>query len=288
MTIKSVSSKRRFDSAGFTLVEFLIAVFLAAVVATAAMGIYVAQNSTLTARDEAPDMQANARAAAVELATRIRMAGFNVPEGIPKLQSSNTDPDTITITYDSGEFEDVTLESPMTEPYSELRCDGNDIGALNDGDWAFIYDLSTKSGEFFLATRVDAASATIHHSTMPLSGLYPAGSQVIMMKRFKYYIDSSDPDHPNLICWTHRTGPQVFAEDIADFNLRYVLAGGEEVDVFPDESMVREVIITLNASTDAPDREFDTNYEKRILRTMVTVRNLASQHDEKNEINDKL
>ena len=52
--------------------------------------------------------------------------------------------------------------------------------------------------------------------------------------------------------------------------------------------MVREVIITLNASTDAPDREFDTNYEKRILRTMVTVRNLASQHDEKNEINDKL
>jgi len=276
MRVRFVSSTRGYGPAGFTLVEFLIAAFLAAVVATAAMGIYVAQHTAFSAQDETTDMQASAREAAVELATKIRMAGYNVPEGIQKFQASNTDPDTITITYDSGGFEDVRLEDSVAEPYSELRCDGGDIGALRDGDWAFIYDPSTQSGEFFLATRVDVSSASIHHSTMPLGREYPAGSQVIMMKRFKYYIDRSDPDHPNLICWTHRTGPQIFAENIADFNLRYVLAGGEEVDIFPDESMIREVILTVNARTDAPDREFDTNYEKRVLRTMVTVRNLAS------------
>lgn len=276
MTVRFVTTTRRNGPAGFTLVEFLIAVFLAAVVATAAMGIYVAQHTTFTSQDEATGMQASAREAAVELAAKIRMAGYNVPEGIPKFQDSNTDPDTITVTYDSGGFEDVTLKESVVEPYSELRCDGSDISALRDGDWAFIYDPATQSGEFFLATRVDVASASIHHGTMPLSRIYPAGSQVIMMKRFKYYIDRSDPDHPNLICWTHRTGPQIFAENIADFNLRYVLAGGEEVDIFPDASMIREVILTVNARTEAPDREFDTNYEKRVLRTMVTVRNLAS------------
>lgn len=269
------SNAYRHNIAGFTLIELLIAVFLAAVVTSAAMGIYIAQHKQLIAQDEAADTQANIRAAAVELTSKIRMAGYKVPEGVPKIQAGNTNPDTITITFDSGGFEDVTIEHPMPQPSAELRCDGHDISALHDGDWVFIYDPASDSGEFFLVTQVQAASARIQHNTMPLSMAYPAGSQVIMMNQFKYYIDDSGPEHSDLICWTHRTGPQVFAEDITALNFRYVLSSGQVVDAFPDEDMVREVIVALDARTDNPDPEFYTAYRTRGFDTRVKVRNLG-------------
>jgi prepilin-type N-terminal cleavage/methylation domain-containing protein len=274
--LKIYFTKYRLETSGFTLIELLIAVFLAAVVASAAMGIYIAQQKQTIVQDEETNMQADIRAAAVELTSKIRMAGYNVPEGIPKLEASNTNPDTITITFDSGGFEDVTIEHPMPQPSSELRCDGHDISALRDGDWVFIYDPFTESGEFFLVTEVRAAPAQIQHNTMPLSRVYPVGSRVIMLKQFKYYIDSSDPDHPTLICWTHRTGPQVFAENITALNFRYILAGGQVVDVFPDEDMIREVVIALDARTEKPDEQFYIGYRTRGLDTRVKVRNLGS------------
>ncbi len=266
---------RQIGIAGFTLIELLIAVVLAAIVTSAAMGIYVAQHKQLIVQDEVTDMQANIRAAAVELTSKIRMAGYKVPGGIPKLEASNTNPDTITITYDSGGFEDVIIEHPMPQPSAELRCDGHDISALRDGDWVFIYDPDSLSGEFFLVTQVQIDAAHIQHNTMPLSRVYPVGSQVIMMNQFKYYIDNSNPDHPNLICWTHRTGPQVFAENITDLNFQYILANGQIVDVFPDEDMVREVVMTIDARTDKRDLEFHTDYRTRGLDTRVKVRNLG-------------
>jgi prepilin-type N-terminal cleavage/methylation domain-containing protein len=264
-----------FRTAGFTLIELLIALLLAAIVTTAAMGIYIAQHKQMVVQDEVTDMQAAIRASAVELGSKIRMAGYKVPEGIPKLEASDTDPDTIMVTFDSGGFEDVTVEHPMPQPSAELRCDGHDISALHDGDWVFIYDPFTQSGEFFLVTEVQVASSHIQHNTMPLSKVYPVGSQVIMMNQFKYYIDNSDADHPALICWTHRTGPQVFAENITDLNLQYMLASGEIVDTFPDDDMVREVIIGLDARTDKKDPEFYTDYRTRGLETRVRVRNLG-------------
>jgi prepilin-type N-terminal cleavage/methylation domain-containing protein len=273
MTRKNIKIAHLMAS-GFTLIELLIAVLLAAIVTTAAMGIYVTQHKQMIVQDEVTDMQANIRAAAVELTSKIRMAGYRVPDGIPKLEASDTNPDTITITFDSGGFEDVTVEHPMPQPSSELRCDGHDISALQDGDWCFIYDPFTQTGEFFLVTEVQVASAHIQHNTMPLSRVYPVGSRVYMMNQFKYYIDQSDSDHPNLICWTHRTGPQVFAKNITNLNLQYILAGNQVVDVFPDEDMVREVVVTLDARTDKRDLEFGTDYRTRGLDTRVKVRNL--------------
>lgn len=263
-------------SSGFTLVELLIAVFLAAVVTSAALGIYLAQHKQLVVQDQITDMQGAIRASAVELASKIRMAGYGVPEGVPKIEASDTNPDTITVTYDSDGFEDVAVEHPMPQPSSELRCDGHDISALHDSDWVFIYDPSTRSGEFFLVTEVQISSSHIQHNTMPLSRVYPVGSKVIMMNQFKYYIDDSDPDHPKLMCWTHRTGPQVFADNITDLNFRYMLTSGRIVDMFPDEDMVREVIIGLDARTDKRDPEFGSAYRMRDLETRVKVRNLGS------------
>jgi len=266
----------RFRMKGFTLVELLIAVLLAAVVTSAAMGIYIAQHKQLIVQDEVTDMQANIRAAAVELTSKIRMAGYNVPEMVPSLEGKDTNPDTIVVTYDGGGLEDVTIEHEMPLPSAELRCDGHDISGLHDNDWVYIWDPIVETGEFFLVSHVQVAACHIQHNTMPLSRCYPEGSQLLMLNQFKYYIDNSDPDHPNLVCWTPQTGPQVFAENITDLNFKYVLASGAVVDVFPNEDMVREVLITIDARTDKRDLEFHTDYRTRGFDTRVKVRNLGS------------
>jgi len=276
MRINSDLRIGQFKSAGFTLIELLIAVVLAAIVTSAAMGIYIAQHKQLIVQDEVTDMQANIRAAAVELTSKIRMAGYNVPEMVTSLEARNTNPDTIIVTYDGGGLQDVTIEHQMPNTSAELRCDGHDISGLNDHDWVYIWDPFAEIGEFFLVSHVQVAAAHIQHNTMPLNRRYPAGSMLIMLNQFKYYIDSSDPDHPNLMVWTPQTGPQVFAENITDLNFQYVLANGATVDVFPDEDMVREVIITLDARTDKEDLEFHTGYRTRDLNIRVKVRNLGN------------
>jgi hypothetical protein len=110
---------------------------------------------------------------------------------------------------------------------------------------------------------------------MPLSKAYPAGSKVFKMNRFKYFIDCSDSLHPNLMLEAPGMGAQVYAENITDLNLRYVLSSGAIADVFPTPDMVREVIIELDARTNRADDEFQNPYRVRDLLTRVRVRNLG-------------
>lgn len=271
---------RQFDggrspSRGFTLIELLISVFLALIVTTAAMGIYVTQHKQMLVQDEITDMQANIRAAAVELATNIRLTGYNVPAGVQRLEAFDTNPDTIMITYDGGNLRDVQLEWPMPQPSSELRCDGHDISGLYDDDWVFIYDPISGTHEFFLVTQAQYGSSHIQHNTMNLLIPYPAGSKVMKLRQFKYYIDDTDPNHPNLMIWTHKYGAQVYAENITDLQFQYVLMSGDIVDVPPNENMVREIIIGISAKTNSADDEFMESFRTRDINTRVKVRNLG-------------
>ena len=260
---------------GFTIIELLIALFLAGIVTSAAMGIYITQHKQWLVQDDISDMQASIRAAAVELSTQIRMAGYNVPGGIPELEAYNTNPDTIVITYDSADIQDVQIEHQMPLPSAELRCDGHDLTGLYDGDWIFIYDPVADTGEFFEISLVQYAASHIQHNTMPLSRCYPPGSPILKLNRFKFYIDNSDTTHPNLMVWAPGMGAQVYAENITNLNLQYVLSTGVVVNVPPVPDMVREVIIDIDARTDKADDEFETPYRTRSLTTRVMVRNLG-------------
>jgi len=274
---KHKKCKERSESRypGFTIVELLISVILAAIVTSAAMGIYLTQHKQLLVQEDISDMQSSIRAAAAELATNIRMAGYNVPAGIPSLEAYNSNPDTIVIMFDTGGLQNVSIDWPMPQPSAELRCDDDDLSGLHDGDWAYIYDPATQTGEFFLVTQVQYASGHIQHNTMPLSRAYPLGSILYRMNRFKYYIDRSDANHPNLMLDAVGVGPQVYAENITDLNFRYVLSSGAVVDVPPSVNMVREVIIEIDARTSDPDHEFQVDYRTRDLTTRVKVRNLG-------------
>jgi hypothetical protein len=163
----------------------------------------------------------------------------------------------------------------MPQPSAELRCDGHDLTGINDNDMLYIFDNNTKTGEFFLVTNVQYASYHIQHNTMSLSKSYPLGSKVLKLRRFKYYVDRTDVDHPNLMVQIDGQAAEVFAENITNLNLSYVLSSGVVVDVPPVVDMVREVIIRVDARSDKADNEFQNQYRTRTLSTRVRVRNLG-------------
>jgi type II secretory pathway component PulJ len=261
---------------GFTVVEMLVATLLSTIVVTAALKVYLVQQKHLVIQDQISDMQQSVRSCVDELSTKIRMAGYNLPTGVTPLFASNSNPDTITIVYDDGSLENVQIEHAMPQPSSELRCDGHDLSSLHDGDWLYIFDPNTNTGEYFLTSHIQYASSNIQHNTMSLSKTYPVGSKILKMSVMKYYIDhSTDASHPRLMSKYMNQAAQIYADNISDLQFQYVLSSGVTVDTPPVATMVREVIIGITSRTDKSDTEFATNYRTRNLQTRVKVRNLV-------------
>jgi len=258
---------------GFTLVELLIALLITGVVVSAGYGLYLTQHGGWIIQEQITNMQQNVRAAMHELETRIRMAGYG--GGFQPIYAANTNPDTITILFQNEFGCKARIEHDMPERSSELRCDGHDISCFEETTWAYIYDPSADTGEFFYITEVQVGGSHIQHNTAPLSRCYPIGSTVMNMDMYKFYIDTTDPNHPHLMVQRVGEPPYVYAEDIEDLQFRYGLANGVFVDVPPHASMVREVLITLTARTERKDLQFAGEYRRRTLTSGVKVRNLG-------------
>ena len=260
---------------GFSVIEMLIAALISAIVVGSALSVYLTQHKHMIVQDQILDMQQNIRAGMQELATKVRMAGYNVPRGLNPVTAHNTNPDTIEIVYDSEALSGVEVDHEMPLPSSEIRCSGN-ISPLHDGDWVYIYDPTTESGEFFELTEVQIGSGHLQHNTMPLSRTYGVGSLIIRMNKEKYYIDNTtDPRHPRLMQKSVGRAPQIYGDNITDLQFQYVLSSGAVVDVPLLAKMIREVVIDITARTERPDNESFNVYKTRTLQTRVMVRNLA-------------
>ncbi len=260
---------------GFTVVELLVAVLLAAIITSASMVLYLTQQKQLLVQNSVTDMQSGMRAAATELTSRLRMAGYKMPEGFPCIVSHNTTPDTVEVVTNAAGMEGIVIEHSMPQPSSELRCDGHDISAVQQGDTIYIFDPFANIGEPFEVSWVQYSSSNIQHNKWPLSRRYPKGSWVMKLISYKYYIDNADRNHPALVYQVSKQPPQVYAENITNLNFQYVLSSGNIVDETPAAYMIREAIITLDGRTDKVDNDFFTPYRNRNLTTRIKIRNLG-------------
>jgi prepilin-type N-terminal cleavage/methylation domain-containing protein len=260
---------------GMTLLELLVALVISGIIVSAGYGIYLVQHEGWIIQEQVTNMQQNARVAMQELESRIRMAGYGLPGGIDPIYAKNTNPDTITVVFQNEINCEATIEQAMSQPSAELSCDGHDVSCFKDNTWAYIYDPSADTGEFFYITQVLASSSRIQHTTMDLSRCYSGGSMVMFMDMYKFYIDRTDTNHPNLMRLGVGETPQVYAEDIEDLQFRYGLANGVFLDVPPAASVVREVLISLTARTERKDLQFSGKYRRRTLTSDVKVRNLG-------------
>jgi prepilin-type N-terminal cleavage/methylation domain-containing protein len=257
---------------GFTIIELMIAALLTVIVSAAAMSLYLTQHKQLLVQDSISDMQSSLRAAAAELTSMVRLAGYRIPESMA-LTAFNTNPDTLCVAFDQGVTGDIQT-SAATLANEEIRCDGSSLNGLNDNDCLYIYDPAARVGEYFVATQVLQSTFRILHD-VNLTRAYPMGSGIFKIARFKYYIDRTDANHPNLMVMVGDDAPQIYAENITNLNFSYLMSTGAIVDVPTLPDMVREVLISMSGRTDKADNDFHSDYRFRSLTTRVKVRNLG-------------
>ncbi len=260
---------------GFTILELLIALLMAGIVTSAAMSLYITQHKQLLVQEDITDIQSSARAAAELLANKIRQAGINIPQSLDPIKTYNTDPDTIILYFDANPVQGVQIEFDMPLPSAELRCDGHDVSAILNNDWIYLYDPSVNFGEYIQITHSQTDASHLQHNTMPLSRAYRRGSKVIKVDYIKYYIDQTDPDHPNLMIQHGVATPQVYAENIVNLDFRYFLTYGAVVTETNTPHLIRMVEIDVTARSDKPDPDFIDGYRTRNFSLRVKVRNLG-------------
>ncbi len=266
--------KNLLNNKGASLIELMIGLFLAGLVTAAVFEIYINQHKNWYIQEDVTEIQQNARAAIDELTRNIRMAGYELPIGLPAIEASNTNPDTIVINYVDGGCQAV-ITDPMPTPAKELKCLGQDLSCFYDGEWAYIFQPDSGGGEFFEITQVQTAAFHLQHNTVVLSKCYPPDAIVLALQRMKYYIDYSDSLHPNLMIVLPGRAPEVYAENITDLQFKYRMKNGVVVDVPPIIEDVRSVEITLVGRSDKPDPDFPNNpYRNRTYTSTVNLRNL--------------
>jgi type II secretory pathway pseudopilin PulG len=273
--ISKKDSRRR--QAGFTIVELMVGLLASAILTYAAFSLYLTQHKQMLVQDEIADLQANIRASAETLASALRKGGYNLPGNLfNAIETSDSNPDTVVVTFDTGGLVNVTLRYDMADPTDEIRCQtSDDVSALSDGDWVFIFDPGTETGEFFEATRVLAGPPRIQHSSMALSTAYPAGSWLLKIARIKFYVDQSDSTRSDMKIQLYGKPPQTFAENIIDLNFRYFLANGAIVTQTATPDQIRMVEIDVLGRTASADTDFAEPYRTRNFTLRVKVRNLA-------------
>jgi prepilin-type N-terminal cleavage/methylation domain-containing protein len=265
-------------STGFTLIEILVAAIIGVIATAAAVEIYVHQHKNWVIQDAVSDLQQNGRAAVDEIAAMSRQAGYGVPEGLDAIVSSKgtdvTEPDSITLVFLHEPECTTTIKDPMPQPSAELKCLG-DISCYEDGQWCYIWDPNTKTGEFFVITQVQVASSHIQHNTMPLSKSYPAGSRLFTFDLYRYFVDSwSDTLHPRLMRQEYNQTPSIYADNIDNMQIQYVLTDGSVRDTIPGSRYVRVIDIEMVARTRDKDLMLH-DYRYDTLSTSVVVRNLS-------------
>jgi len=267
------------NNLGFTLMELMIASIIGIIATAAAVEIYIHQHKNWIIQEGVSDLQQNGRAGIDEIAAKTRMAGYGVSfQGLEAIVSSGTPgtsiPDSITLVFLHEPMCTTTLSAPMPQPSAELKVQG-DISCFEDGQWVYIYDPFADDGEFFVITHVQVAAFHIQHNTMVLSKKYPAGSELYTFDVFRYFVDNwSDSTHPRLMRQEHSSAPDIYADNICDLQIRYVLTDGSIVDTINMARYVRQVDLVLVARTNKEDLLLK-DYRYDTLTTSIQVRNLA-------------
>jgi Tfp pilus assembly protein PilE len=261
---------------GATLIEILLAVLLTGIISAAMFRVYVNQHQAWNIQDSVIEMQQNARASIDELTRQIRMAGFDLPNGLDAIKASNTNPDTITIYYRVSTC-DASILYTMPDKSAELKCDGYDLSCFTVGEDAYIYDPVSDSGEFFTITSIQAVPAHLQHNLKPLSFMYPVGSVILKVEAIKFFVDDSDTLHPRLMVQFKDEAPQIYAEDITDLQFTYTLRNGITMDSPTLVGDVRRISIEVTARTERPDAAFEEEpYRFETYQSQVYLRNLGS------------
>ena len=266
--------KKLLEQTGVTILEILITLGIAGIIITAVFKAYITQHENYMTQDAVTNIQQNARVVIDELSRHIRIAGKDLPKGMPAVIAANTDPDTITLTYRISGCE-AELSETMISSSSVIKC-VNDISCFHDNQWAYIFESSSGDGELFQISTVDNGTRYLYHGGVPLTRAYTDNALIIVIQQLKYYVDNvTDLENPQLMLQILGQSPQVFAEGINDFQLQYTMNNNLVVDQPMITEDIREVKLSIVGQTlDPSSTDTDIKYRTRVYSSSVNLRNL--------------
>ncbi len=263
------------SDSGVTLVELVIALLITAILSIAMFRIYVNQHQAWIIQDSVIEMQQNARAAVSELTRQLRMAGYAVPNSLDPLIARDGNPDSITVFYRTNTCE-ATLELDMLGLTNDLCCNGHDVSCFETGQKAYIYDPVLESGEFFIVSHVDSSLDQIQHTGSTLTKVYLKGSVVMAINEVTFFIDATDILHPRLMLAMGDGVPHIYAEDIVNLDISYIMKNGMTVSEPYAANEVRQIGLSVTARTPNPNVEISGDpYCYETYRSQVYLRNLG-------------
>jgi type II secretory pathway pseudopilin PulG len=269
--IKQAFRAAESRQAGMSIIELLAAVTIGIFVVMAAMEAYLALQSSVLKQDQITEMQQSGRAAMRVLSERLRMAGFSLPATLDALAGADSNPDTITVWHMDPVGCEVSTTANMGGPGDPLVCAGEVVDCFQLNRPAYIFDATAGTGEFFTVTGIQSSPEGLTHGG--LSDTYPIGSRVSFIREVHFYLDRSDTLHPALMMQEFAEAPQVYAENIEDFQVRYIMSDGDTLDTPTVPSLVRRVMIDLVSRTGRQDKQSEQDYLRRNYAFQVSVRN---------------
>jgi hypothetical protein len=262
---------------GVSFIEIMVALALTGIITTAVLRLYVTQHRNYMVQDDITDIQQNVRSSIDEITRNLRMAGYEIPEAMKAIEASNTNPDTITITFHDDGC-DTYLSAAMPQPSAELKC-GTELECFYSGQWVYIYEADSAIGEWFMISHVQNDAKHLQHRTMQLTRKYGANALIFGIVRVKYFIDNTtDPEHPRLMRQLFGQTPQVFAENISDLQFKYVSKSGKIEDEPSLLDNLREVQVSVAGHSNSPEYD-DLGQEtirNRSFQTSIFMRNVGN------------
>jgi prepilin-type N-terminal cleavage/methylation domain-containing protein len=259
----------RSNERGYSLLEVLVALTLATMLAVAAFTVFFNSQRATGRVTKVIENRQNSRTAIQLLERDLRMAGsgwggesvegcFNgSPITVSSIQpgygGSDSSCDTLGIigAWDQA----TTLTSAMTSTSSTLKVASTSGFATND----LVVVTNGESAHLFQVTDVNAGTGVLSHATTSKYNMsgghnnWPTGGYKIGAKAYRttwasYKVDSTSKK-PQLVRWLQNSTPQVVAYDVSQFTVSYRLQDST-VTRNPDDltlvNRVRPVIRTMS------------------------------------------
>ncbi len=275
-------SKNRKRHNGFSLVELVVAAAITGIIIGAGLSLYLNQQKHCLIQEQVVETQQSVRVSMNELVRNIRMAGYGYfPTGLDPVASVDSDPDTIMLRQNLSDCYAVIGKSVQ----SNTMHTRDGVSCFLPGLRAYIWDFTGQS-EWFEVDHVDTNEGEGWfeiHAVVNLQNVYDKkdNPQVIAMQEMMYFIDElSDSGHPALMRSMNGQTPEVFAENVEDLQVSYILKDGSTTSQPSNINDVREIQVELQARTERQDPEWadldhDDGYRRRMLVCRVDARNLG-------------
>jgi prepilin-type N-terminal cleavage/methylation domain-containing protein len=267
------------DRKGTTLIELMIALLIAAILAAGIYTTFRSQQHTYTVVEQVVDTQQSVRVAIDRMATEIGMAGFGL--GNPSVLPGGVNGFTQVITTNSnditivGGFEQVKT---TTDPKVPITITGIDTVAKTVTLSAATDEFDGAANKFIsiggLASH-QVVSRTTNVLTLNQAPISAVGAYVFKIQAITYQVVNPDADGKPRLKRDENTGGglQPLSENIESIQFVYYDSSGNTTT---DPASVRRVRLTVMARADLadPDYKGGDSYRRRVLTSDIKLRNL--------------